>query len=63
MTTYFDIIMIPLQLLIVFFTIYYFTLSFFGLVYRKKTKRFMKKSILLPWLSARITKNALSALW
>ena len=56
MTTYFDIIMIPLQLLIVFFTIYYFTLSFFGLV-------FMKKSILLPWLSARITKNALSALW
>ena len=57
MTTYFDIIMIPLQLLIVFFTIYYFTLSFFGLVW------FMKKSILLPWLSARITKNALSALW
>ena len=39
MTTYFDIIMIPLQLLIVFFTIYYFTLSFFGLVYRKKDKK------------------------
>lgn len=39
MTTYFDIIMIPLQLLIVFFTIYYFTLSFFGLVYRKKRQK------------------------
>ena len=38
MTTYFDIIMIPLQLLIVFFTIYYFTLSFFGLVYRKNLR-------------------------
>ena len=36
MSTYFDYIMIPLQLLIVFFTIYYFTLSFFGLFGKKK---------------------------
>ena len=69
MTTYFDIIMIPLQLLIVFFTIYYFTLSFFGLVYRKKDKKVYEEKhtfamvVCLPWLSARITKNALSALW
>ena len=35
MSTYFDLIMIPLQLLIVFFTIYYFTLSFFGLFGRR----------------------------
>ena len=63
MTTYFDIIMIPLQLLIVFFTIYYFTLSFFGLVYRKKDKKVYEEKHTLPWLSARITKNALSALW
>ncbi len=36
MSTYFDYVMIPLQLLIVFFTIYYFTLSFFGLFGKKK---------------------------
>ena len=35
-STVFDVVMIPLQLLIVFFTIYYFVLSFFGLYYRKK---------------------------
>lgn len=63
MTTYFDIIMIPLQLLIVFFTIIILRFRSSGWFTAKKTKRFMKKSILLPWLSARITKNALSALW
>ena len=31
MNTYFDIIMIPLQLLIIFFTVYYFVISWFGL--------------------------------
>ncbi|MEG0970941.1 MAG: glycosyltransferase family 2 protein, partial [Acidaminococcaceae bacterium] len=35
MSSYFDLIMIPLQLLIVFFTIYYFTISFFGIFGRK----------------------------
>lgn len=35
MTAYFDLIMIPLQLLIVFFTIYYFVISFFGIFGRK----------------------------
>ena len=35
MTVYFDLIMIPLQLLIVFFTIYYFVISFFGIFGRK----------------------------
>ena len=36
MYTYFDIIMIPVQLLIMFFTIYYFGLSWFGLFGKKK---------------------------
>ena len=36
MSTYFDVIMVPLQLLIVFFTIYYFVLSFFGLCGKKR---------------------------
>ena len=50
MTTYFDIIMIPLQLLIVFFTIYYFTLfRFSGWFTAKKIKRFTRKSTPLPW--------------
>ena len=39
MSTYFDLIMIPLQLLIVFFTIYYFTLSFFGLFGRRPEEK------------------------
>jgi hypothetical protein len=41
MSTYFDLIMIPLQLLIVFFTIYYFTLSFFGLFGRAGTQHLL----------------------
>lgn len=36
MNTYFDIIMIPLQLLIIFFTVYYFFISWFGLFGKKK---------------------------
>ena len=41
MTSYFDLIMIPLQLLIVFFTIYYFVISWFGLFGKmKETKQF-----------------------
>ncbi len=36
MTAYFDIIMIPLQLLVIFFTIYYFFISWFGLFGKKK---------------------------
>lgn len=36
MNTYFDIIMIPLQLLIIFFTVYYFVISWFGLFGKKK---------------------------
>lgn len=39
MSTYFDLIMIPLQFLIVFFTIYYFTLSFFGLFGRRPEEK------------------------
>ena len=38
MSTYFDIIMVPLQVLIVFFTIYYFVISLFGILPRKKEK-------------------------
>jgi len=39
MSSYFDIIMIPLQLMIVFFTIYYFTITFFGIFGTKKEKK------------------------
>ena len=42
MTSWFDIIMIPLQLLIVFFTIYYFTISFFGIFGRKKETKILE---------------------
>ena len=39
MSTYFDYFMIPLQFIIVFFTIYYFTISWFGLFgKRRETK-------------------------
>ena len=45
MSSYFDIVMIPLQLLIVFFTIYYFVISWFGLFGKmKETKQFEEKS-------------------
>ena len=42
MSSYFDIIMIPLQLLIVFFTIYYFVISFFGIFPRKKERKILE---------------------
>ena len=38
MNHFFDIIMIPIQLIIVFFTLYYFFLAFFGMRRRKETK-------------------------
>ena len=41
MGSYFDIIMIPLQIVIVFFTLYYFTLSLFGILPRKKEKKIL----------------------
>ena len=41
MSSYFDIIMIPLQLMIVFFTIYYFTISIFGILPCKKEKKIL----------------------
>ncbi|WP_270420600.1 glycosyltransferase family 2 protein [Acidaminococcus massiliensis] len=41
MSTYFDIIMVPLQVLIVFFTIYYFVISLFGILPRKKEKKIL----------------------
>jgi cellulose synthase/poly-beta-1,6-N-acetylglucosamine synthase-like glycosyltransferase len=41
MSSYFDIIMIPLQLLIVFFTIYYFVISFFGIFGRRKERKIL----------------------
>ncbi|MDF2876552.1 MAG: hypothetical protein K0R22_3235, partial [Sporomusa sp.] len=34
----FDYIMIPMQLIIVFFTLYYFFLAFFGMWRRKEIK-------------------------
>jgi len=38
MNTIFDYIMIPMQLIIVFFTLYYFIIAFFGIVRKKETK-------------------------
>ena len=41
----YDVVMIPLQLIIVFFTIYYFVVSWFGLFGKmKETKQFAEKS-------------------
>lgn len=40
---FFDIVMIPLQAIVVFFTLYYFTLSFFGLYRRKEEKIYTPK--------------------
>ncbi|MHC1746323.1 MAG: glycosyltransferase family 2 protein [Negativicutes bacterium] len=38
MNTIFDYVMIPMQLIIVFFTLYYFIIAFFGIVRKKETK-------------------------
>lgn len=39
-TELFDVIMVPVQIIIIFFTLYYFVLSMFGL-YRKKEKKIL----------------------
>ena len=44
MYTAFDIIMIPLQLLIIFFTLYYFFVSWFGLFGKKKEVKIYNES-------------------
>lgn len=44
MNTYFDIIMIPLQILIIFFTLYYFFVSWFGLFGKKKEVKIYNES-------------------
>lgn len=44
MNTYFDIIMIPLQILIIFFTLYYFFVSWFGLFGKKKEVKIYDES-------------------
>jgi len=38
MNTIFDYIMVPMQLIIVFFTLYYFIIAFFGIVRKKEIK-------------------------
>ena len=38
MVHFFDFIMLPLQFLIVFFTLYYFTISFFGMFKKQEEK-------------------------
>ena len=49
MYTIFDIVMIPLQLLIIFFTLYYFFVSWFGLFGKKKeVKIYDESKTLLP---------------
>lgn len=44
MSSYFDFIMIPLQLLLIFFTIYYFTIAWFGLFGKKKEVKIYDES-------------------
>ena len=44
MYTAFDIIMIPLRLLIIFFTLYYFFVSWFGLFGKKKEVKIYNES-------------------
>ncbi len=44
MSSYFDIIMIPLQLVIIFFTVYYFFISWFGLFGKKKEVKIYDES-------------------
>ena len=44
MYTIFDIVMIPLQLLIIFFTLYYFFVSWFGLFGKKKEVKIYDES-------------------
>ena len=44
MYTVFDIVMIPLQLLIIFFTLYYFFVSWFGLFGKKKEVKIYDES-------------------
>lgn len=44
MNSYFDIIMIPLQLVIIFFTVYYFFISWFGLFGKKKEVKIYDES-------------------
>ena len=56
-----DYIMVPMQLIIVFFTLYYFIIAFFGMWRRREYK------ILTPqkhsrWLLLRIMKNKLLCL-
>ena len=38
MNHFFDIIMIPIQFIIVFYTLYYFTIGFFGIWHSKEKK-------------------------
>ena len=42
--TYFDIFMIPFQLMIVFFTVYYFVISWFGLFGKKREVKIYDES-------------------
>lgn len=42
--TYFDIIMVPFQLMIIFFTIYYFAISWFGLFGKKREVKIYNES-------------------
>ena len=57
MTSYFDIIMIPLQVMIVFFTIYYFVLSLFGILPGKKKRKLQRRRQPLLSLQQLIMKN------
>ena len=57
MTSYFDIIMIPLQVMIVFFTIYYFVLSLFGILPGKNERKLQRRRQPLLSLQQLIMKN------
>lgn len=63
MSTYFDLIMIPLQLLIVFFTIYYFTLSFFGLFGRRPEEKIYDEQKTFAMIVCAHNESKLSVNW
>lgn len=57
-----DLLMIPLQVIIVFYTLYYFVLAVAGM-WRRKEKRIIRLRTHLPLLYVLIMKRPLSVNW
>jgi len=58
----FDIIMIPMQFIVAFFTLYYFFIAFFGLFRRKETKMLVPKHSFAILISAHNEENVVGHL-